>query len=125
MKKSLFSVALLSGVLFAQSNNLSNNTINTNGGNLNISQSNNKISKEEININKKIDNELLNIYDSNIKQNEKNYLVSLLGEAKKINQRQIPLKNKKEECISNVKLSAKILKFANIELGINLCGKIF
>lgn len=58
MRKVLYFVAC-TGLLFAQSNVVSSNNFNTNGGDVNINQSN-TISNEEIEINKKLMPKLLN-----------------------------------------------------------------
>lgn len=125
MKKAMLSILVVTGVLFAQSNNVSNNTINTNGGNLTISQSNNQISEEEIIINKKIDEEIDNLQFSDLLANDKYYLLSLLDQAKEINKSNISVEQKKARCNFKIEGSATVLKAATIKLAFTYCNKIF
>jgi len=125
MKKTLVSSLFISGVLFAQGNSISNNTINTHSGNINISQTNTQISKEQIEIDRKIDSEMLNLSSSNLTQNEKNFIGVALGESKNINKEQMPLEEKNRQCRFKVEANAKFFKFGNINLAFSYCDKIF
>lgn len=125
MKKTLVSTLFISGVLFAQSNSVSNNTINTHGGNINISQTNTQISKEQIEIDRKIDSEMLNLSNSNLVQSDKSFVKVLLNESKKINKEQLPLEEKNRQCKFKVEANANFFKFGNINLAFSYCDKIF
>lgn len=123
MKKTLVSILLITGVLFAQNNTINGN-INTNGGDVNFVEDNSYFKKQS-EINKNINSELLNLSDFNLKQDEKFFLTALLGQAKKINKEKISISAKNEECKFRAEASAKILKFANVKLAFTYCDKIF
>ena len=125
MKKTLFFSLIVSGLLFAQSNNVSGNSISTQSGNVVINQSNNQISNQEIEINKKIDNEFINVSNSNFSQSDKNFIASILNESKNINKEQVPLEEKNRQCKFKVEASAKLFKFGNVNLALSYCDKIF
>lgn len=124
MKKILL-LALMTGVLFAQTNNINGNTINTGGGNVNVNQFNSKISKEEIDIDKQIDNEMMKVLSSSIEQSSKNMTMQVLHKSKQINQKQISVEEKNRECKFNAEMQAKIFKYANVKLSFSYCDKIF
>lgn len=122
MKKTLFTILFTTGMLFAQNNSISGG-IYTSGGDVNFIEDN-SISKEQIEIDQKIDNELLSINERNYKQYEKNYLIPLLGQAKKINKEKLPVSEKRRKCLFNAKLGLKYNKFVKLNLGVELCNKI-
>lgn len=125
MKKTLFFSLVISGLLFAQNNNVSGNSISTQSGNVVINQSNNQISNQEIEINKKIDNELMNLNSLNLVQSDKNIITEVLGESKRINKEPIPLEEKNRQCKFNAELNFKTGRYLNINLALSFCDKIF
>lgn len=125
MKKTLFFSLVVSGLLFAQSNNVSGNSISTQSGNVVINQSNNQISNQEIEINKKIDNEFTNLTNSTLSQSDKNFISMILNESKNINKEQVPLEEKNRGCKFKAELTAKTVSYLNISLALSYCDKIF
>lgn len=125
MTKALFLVAITSGMLLAQSNVVSGNNIDTNGGNVTIAQSNSNVSEEEIKINQKIDENYKKVISSSMDQQSKNMLTGILSESKTINQKKIPLVEKNRECKFKAEFGAKLMKFVNVKLLFSYCDGIF
>ncbi len=125
MKKTLFFSLIVSGLLFAQSNNVSGNSISTQSGNVVINQSNNQISNQEIEINKKIDNEFTNVTNSNLSQSDKNFIGAIIGESKNINKEQVQVEEKNRQCKFKVEAKAKLFQYGNVSLALSYCDKIF
>jgi len=124
MKKT-FLIVSLSSLIFAQSNNISDNSF-TGNRDIYISQSN-TISKEQIEIDKKIDNEILNLSKSNYDNSTKNFLNSLYQESKKINKEQIPKSEKNRKCNFKIEMGINlgVFKLAHLKLGISKCNTFF
>ncbi len=142
MKKTLFFSLVVSGLLFAENNNISGIKVDGKNSNVEIIQgsqnkvikgnnvtviegNNNNISNQEIEINKKIDNELMNLNSLNLVQSDKNIITEVLGESKKINKEPIPLEEKNRQCKFNAELNFKTGRYLNISLALSYCDKIF
>ncbi|MFW2600101.1 NACHT domain-containing protein [Aliarcobacter butzleri] len=137
------SVASIVGlVLYFMPTSSSSNNINVNNNNqspiiqenhgniiYNIDNSKNQTTNNNIEISNKIDN-LINVTSMNIKgknqeeQKNINTKIFILGEAKKINEKDIPLNAKNNEC-KNQAINAKNLLNHNADVMNQICDEIF
>ena len=112
-------------------NNNQSPIIQENHGNIiyNIDNSKNQIANNNIEINNKIDN-LINVTSTNIKgenqeeQKNINTKIFILEEAKKINEKDITLDAKNNEC-KNQAINAKNLLNLNVDIMNQICDEIF
>lgn len=137
------SVASIVGlVLYFMPTSSSSNNINVNNNNqspiiqenhgniiYNIDNSKNQTTNNNIEISNKIDN-LINVTSMNIKgknqeeQKNINTKIFILGEAKKINEKDIPLNAKNNEC-KNQAINAKNLLNHNADIMNQICDEVF
>ncbi|MCT7596614.1 NACHT domain-containing protein [Aliarcobacter butzleri] len=127
---SVFSTSSSSNNINVNNNNQSP-IIQENHGNIiyNIDNSKNQTTNNNIEISNKIDN-LINVTSMNIKgknqeeQKNINTKIFILGEAKKINEKDIPLNAKNNEC-KNQAINAKNLLNHNADIMNQICDEVF